>query len=129
MLKMAAPGISDSVTSLFNVCLESGQMPDEWKLAKVTQVSSPDSTDKFRPISVLPVIAKVFEKLVHHQVSVYLQEHSLLNESQSGFRSHHSTQDVLVSTVDDWQQDIDRNKLVGSIMIDLSKAFDVHVVY
>jgi len=60
MLKMAAPGISDSVTSLFNVCLESGQMPDEWKLAKVTpvpKVSSPDSTDKYRPISVLPVIA------------------------------------------------------------------------
>ena len=102
MLKMAAPGISESITWLFNICLESGQMPDEWKYARVTpvsQVSSPDSADKFQPISVLPVLAKL---LVHHQVSEYLQKHSLLEESQSGFRSHHSTQGALVSTVDDW---------------------------
>ena len=128
VLKMAAPGISHSLTSLFNFCLESGQLPDEWKHAKVTpvpKVSMPDTADKFRPISVLPVVAKMFERIVHHHVSAYLQEHSLLHESQSGFRPHHSTQDVLVSTVEDWRQEVDRDKLVGTIMVDLSKAFDI----
>ncbi len=128
LLKMSGPGVSSSLTSLFNFCIESGQMPDEWKHAKVTpvpKVSNPEGAENYRPISVLPVVVKVFEKIVHHQVSVYLQEHSLLHEAQSGFRQCHTTQDVLLSTVDDWRKEIDNDQLVGSVMIDLSKAFDV----
>ncbi len=43
---------------------------------------------------------------------------------QSGFRPRHTTQDVLVSMVDGWRKELDKNKLVGTIMLDLSKAFD-----
>ena len=56
---------------------------------------------------------------------MYLEKYSILNVAQSGFRPQHTTQDVLVSTIDDWRQALDEDKLVGSIMVDLSKAFDM----
>ena len=72
----------------------------------------------------LPVVVKVFEKLVHQQVYRYLQENNILHPMQFGFRPGHTTQDVLVSMVDEWRKALDEDKLVGSNMLDLSKAFD-----
>ena len=54
----------------------------------------------------------------------YFEEHSVLSDTQFGFRVNHTTQDALVSTVEDWRYALDKDLLVGSIMIDLSKAFD-----
>ena len=48
-------------------------------------------------------MAKVFESLVHTQVYGYLRQHGILHEAQSGFRPKHSTQDVVLKTVDDWK--------------------------
>ena len=73
---------------------------------------------------VLPVVVKVFERLVHCQLYNYLQENKLLNPLQFEFRAGHTTQDVLVSMIDDWRKALDEDKLVGIIMLDLSKAFD-----
>ena len=53
-----------------------------------------DAVTNFRPISVLPVVTKVFERLIHHQLYDYLQEHSILNSAQFVFRPGLSTQDV-----------------------------------
>ena len=127
LLKLTAPSISNSLTLLFNHSLQTGSFPDEWKHANVTPV--PKSGDKhlvqnYRPISVIPVIAKVFQTLVHKQLYNYLNTNSLLNPVQSGFRPMHCTQDVLLKTVDDWRASLDLGKLVGAVMIDLSKAFD-----
>ena len=72
----------------------------------------------------LSVVAKVLEWIVHCQLHTYLQKHSVLVEAQLGYRPQHITQDVLVSTVDDWRKALDDDKLVGSIMVDLSKDFD-----
>ena len=79
----------------------------------------------YRPISVLPTIAKVFEKLVCLQLYAYLQEHNILHraQSQSGFRPGHCTQDVVVASVDDWRRGLDNNYLVGVVLVDLSRAF------
>jgi len=61
-------------------------------------------------VSVLPVVVKVFERLVHQQLYTYLQENSFLHSTQFGFRPGYSTQDALVSLVDEW-----REALVGSV--------------
>ena len=55
---------------------------------------------------------------------VRVQENKLLNPLQFGFRAGHTIQDVLVSMIDDWRKALDEDKLVGMIMLDLSKAFD-----
>ena len=107
LLRMAAPAISQSLASLFNFSLESGQVAGEWKFARVTPVpkgKNSEGVDNFRPVSVLPVVAKVLERIVHHQLYAYLQKHSILSEAQSDFRLRHTTQDVLVDTIDDWRQ-------------------------
>ena len=127
LLRMVAPAIARSLVSLFNFSLESGQVASEWKMARVAPVpkgSNSERVDNFRPVSVLSVVAKILERIVHRQLYTYLQEHSILHEAQSGFRPQHTTQDVLVSTIDDWRKALDEDKLVGSITLDLSKAFD-----
>ena len=78
LLCMVAPAISDSITSLFNICLSHGEFPSEWKQANVTPV--PKSGDmrlvnNFRPLSVVPVLAKVFETVIHRQLYEYLESH------------------------------------------------------
>ena len=127
LLKMVAPAISQSLTCLFNASLTSGETPKEWKSAHVTPVpkgGDSDAVTNFRPISVLPVVTKVFERLIHHQLYNYLQKHNILNSAQFGFRPGLSTQDVLVSLVEEWREALDRDTLVGALLLDMSKAFD-----
>ena len=59
--------------------------------------------NNFRPVSVIPVLAKVFETVVHRQLYEYFESHGLLNPAQSGFRPFHNTQDVILKTIDDWK--------------------------
>ena len=80
--------------------------------------------NNYRPVSVIPVIVKCFESLIHDQLYTYMEANKLPDPAQSGFRPHHSTQDVLVKTVDDWKTALDVGKMVGTVLIDLSKAFD-----
>ena len=76
------------------------------------------------PISVIPTVAKIFEKTIYNQLYQYLNENGLLNSGQSGFRSLHSTLTALLETNDNWCVNIDRGLLNGVIFIDLKKAFD-----
>lgn len=104
-LRLAAPGISSSLAHLFNLCLRGSVVPRAWKMAHVTPVHKGGANidiSNFRPISVLPVIVKVLEKIVHEQLYNYLQANSILNQCQFGFRPNHITPDVLVSMTDEW---------------------------
>ena len=70
------------------------------------------------------VVVKVFERLVHQQLFSYLLEKNILHSVQSGFRPGHTTRDLLVRLVESWRNALDEDLLVGSVMVDLSKAFD-----
>ena len=127
ILKLAAPMIAGSLTTLFNVCLTEGVFPDDWKLANVYPVFKPGDSQlltNYRPISVLSILAKVFESLVHRQIYSYFSTNNLLSSAQSGFRSGHSTQDLLIKVPEDWKIALDCDKIVGITFIDLRKAFD-----
>ena len=127
LLKTTAPAVAKSLTHLFNCSLRTGKIPQEWKAANVTPVPKKgrkEDVNSYRPVSVLPVIAKVFEAVVHRQLYQYLEENQLLDSAQSGFRPMHSSLDALLKTTDDWRRALDRNKIVGAVFIDLSKAFD-----
>ena len=69
-------------------------------------------------------MAKILERIVFDQLCDYLQEHSLLTPHQSGFRPGHSTQDVLIKTMDDWHKELDSDHIVLALFVDLSKAFN-----
>ena len=78
----------------------------------------------YRPISVIPTVAKIFEKIVYDQLYNVLNENNLLTSCQSGFRSLHSTITALIETTNNWSVNIDDGLLNGVVFIDLQKAFD-----
>ena len=80
--------------------------------------------NKYRPISVISAIAKVFERLVYNQLSSYLSENNILLKYQSGFRSFHSTVTALLEATDNWAFNIDRGYVHAVVFLDLKKAFD-----
>ena len=80
--------------------------------------------NNYRPISVIPVVSKVFEKIVYNQLYHYLDSNKLLLGCQSGFRSLHSTLTALLEATDAWSVNIDNGLLNGVVFIDLTKAFD-----
>jgi len=99
-LKPVANLIEGSLTDVINSCIVTSTFPDAWKVARITPVpktSGPTfSVSDMRPISILLVLSKVFERLVHHQVIDYIDSHFLLKENISGFRKGHSTTTVLL---------------------------------
>jgi len=94
-LKIASCIVSEWLYKFFNKCMTTGEFPDAWKIAHITpipKVHSPSSSSENRPISVLPVLSKLFEKVLHHRVCSYLTEHNLIDKRQYGFRENHSIQ-------------------------------------
>ena len=127
LLKIAADVVAPSLTGIFNQSLVTGIFPSDWKMAKVSPIfknGSKSDLNNYRPISVIPTVAKIFEKIIYDQLYQYLNENGLLNSGQSGFRSLHSTLTALLETNDSWCVNIDRGLLNGVIFIDLKKAFD-----
>ena len=80
--------------------------------------------NNYRPISVIPVVSKVFEKNVYDQLYQYLNYNKLLSSCQSGFRSLHNTLTALLEATNSWSVNIDNGFLNGVVFIDLKKAFD-----
>ena len=126
-LQILLPYISTSLTRLINLSLKTGSIPFLWKVANVTPVhkkGDKQNPDNYRPISVIPALGKILEKVVYSRLMHYLDEHNILNPFQSGFRPNHSTEDVLLKTVEDWRLSVDRGNAVAAVFIDFSKAFD-----
>ena len=78
----------------------------------------------YRPISIILVVARVFEQIIYDQLYHYLNENNLLSRHQSGFRSLHSTVTALIEAPDRWSLNIDRGFINAVIFLDLKKAFD-----
>ena len=99
--------------------------PDSLKFADITPVHKKDETtnkENYRPVSVLPLISKIFERIIYDQLSEYLEKY--LNSILCGFRKTHTTQHALFKLLQVWQEEIDKSGFVGTILMDLSKAYD-----
>ena len=99
--------------------------PDSLKIANITPAHKKDEpTDKenYRPVSVLPLLSKVFERLLYDQLSEYLEKY--LNTLLCGLREAHSTQYAFVKSLQAWEEELDKSGFVGTILMDLPKAYD-----
>ena len=127
LIKLALPYIIESLTFIYNKCIENNVFPPSLKTAKVIPLpKSKDVSDinNFRPISLLPILSKPLEKHVHKHLIKYLEDNKLLYKLQSGFRQHHSCQTALTRMCDTWLSAINQNKIVGAVYLDFRKAFD-----
>ena len=121
--QVLAPCLSD----IFSCSISTNTFPDDLKIGKVSPAHKSgdrDDLNNYRPISVLPTIARVFERLLYNQMYTYLTEHRLLGQQQFGFRSIHSTALALGKSTNQWLMNINDGKLNSVVFLDIKKAFD-----
>ena len=119
--------IAEPLCAIFNRSIETGIFPDEWKCAKVLPLykhGEHRDMNNYRPISIIPVVAKVFERIIYEQVCAFLTNNGILSNYQSGFRCLHSTVTALLEATNDWAYNIDRGNVNSVVFLDLKKAFD-----
>ena len=112
---------------MINLSFKTGVVPTDWKEAKVVPVlkSGPRSqVDNYRPISILPTLSKILEKLFHKQLMNHLERNGLLFNYQFGFRAKRSTEQAVIYFLDHIRREADKGRLTGALFIDLSKTFD-----
>ena len=105
IIKMVTPAIADSLTYIFNQAIALSSFPDEWKMARVIPLYKGGQRNipgNYRPISVLPTISKVMERILYNQLDNYLTEFELLSSTQFGFRNSHSTATALLDCTNEW---------------------------
>ena len=110
---------------LFNETVETGDYPENLKLADITPVfkkKDPLNKMNYRPVSVLPSVSKLFEKLMQNQLVKYIENH--LSPHLCGYRKGFSSQQALISLIENWKKSLDKKGYGGAVLIDLSKAFD-----
>ena len=125
LLKMAANIVTPSLTSIFSKSILTGIYPNDWKTAKVTPLFKKDiksDPNNYRPISVTPIILKVFERIVYNQLFHYLDDNKLLLGCQSGFRSLHSTLTALLEATNAWSLNINNGLLNYHLLVPLAAA-------
>ena len=127
LLKFCVTTLALPLTAIINQSLRNGIFPSKLKLAKVIPIfKKEDEQDlnNYRPISLLPTISKVFERVAHSQLFIYFTQNNIFYNHQYGFREGHSTETAALEFVDRIFCDLDQNNIPIAIFLDLSKAFD-----
>ncbi len=129
LLQAISPALLPALTHIINTSLLTGIFPTAFKQARVTPLLkkptlNPSLTDSYRPVSLLPFIAKTLERVVFNQLSSFLSKHNLLDANQSGLRRGPSTKTALLSVTEALQIAKADSKSSVLILLDLSAAFD-----
>ena len=127
IMKLCNDFVSSCLVKIVNLSFLTGIFPDLCKIAKVVPIfkkEDPLKCSNYRPISILPIFSKIFEKIIYTRMYAFLEENNLLQDKQFGFRSKHSTTHALISLTESIKNDLDNKEIVSGIFIDLEKAFD-----
>ena len=124
-IKLAANEICIPITNLVNECIAQGKYPDMFKRNEIIPVfKSKDSFDKanYRPVSCTTALSKIIEKQLVTQIDAHFQKY--FSNKLSAYRKGMGCEHVIINVIEDWKLALDKNKIVGSLLMDLSKAFD-----
>lgn len=120
--------LAPTLVHIYNLCLSTGVFPKQMQIAKVAAIHKSGSVSDFsnyRPISILPVLSKALEKIIHCRLSNFLSKHSVLSDCQFGFRKQRSTEMALTKQKEIIIDAFEEKLLAVGIYVDLSKAFDL----
>ena len=127
IVKLLKNEISKPLTVIINQMLKTGIFPDSFKTSKIVPLFKKGDhglLTNYRPISLLPTISKVFERVIYDQMYLYFNNNNLLADEQFGFRKNHSTEYAAIKLVDHISNEMESGKTPVTLFIDLSKAFD-----
>ena len=123
-LKDCLDVVSLPLTHIFNTELvTNGHFPDELKLADISPLHKKLEkifVDHYRPVSLLPVVSKLFERLMHSQIEEFVSDK--LSKYLCGYRKGYNTQYALLLMVEKWKKIVDLGGFAGTVLMDLSKA-------
>ena len=125
IMKMAKPVIVKPITKLINKSIRSAKFPDNLKEAHVVPLHKKNSqleAGNYRPVSILPVVSKIFERAIYQQLINYFD--NIFNPYLSAFRPGYDCNTALLKVIEDWKKAVDNNLYVAAVLMDLSKAFD-----
>ena len=120
IFKLSVNSYISSLTESFNYCIDNNIFPDRLKIADIRpcfKKGTDTEKSNYRPISILPLVSKVFEKVLYDQLNTFLEPK--LNKILCGFRKGHSTQHALLRLVNKWQSCLDKKETVGTVLMDL----------
>ena len=107
------------ITFIINGCIEKGIFPNDLKLADVSPIFKQED---HRPVSILPHMSKVFERILYKQIDTFMT--TKFSPYLCGFRKNHNAQYSLLKMIETWKKHLDKGEKIGVILMDLSRAFD-----
>ena len=128
LIKMTTAYVAEPLSKLLNKSVQEGQYPTQWKTATVKPVfkgkGSPSEPESHRPISLLPCLSKIFEKLMFARIYTHLNDHSLLTPRQSGYRPGNNTELQLTYLTDRLYRSLDSKNDYTIVYLDISRYFE-----
>ena len=125
LLKENADIFTSYLCDFFIQSIENFEFPSILKNANITPVFKKGykgSKENYHPVIILPVISKIFEKLLCKQITIFMDP--LLSKYQCRFRKGYSAHHCLLAMLEKWKNAVDKGKIFGAFLTDLSKAFD-----
>lgn len=127
LLKSLSNAIVEPLTIVINECLQTGTFPDLLKIARVIPLHKKGchkDIQNYRPVSLLPIFSKVFEKILEIKITKFLNHHNIINYKQFGFQKGKSTGDAMTEMFKGILKSLDETQHTFGLFCDLSKAFD-----
>ncbi len=127
VIKQARNALAKPLAMVFNKSISSGVFPDRLKTGRVVPThkrNSKNETCNYRPISILSIVSKIFEKLIFSRMMCFINKHGLLSQSQYGFRAKCSTEMAILDVLSENIDAIEKRHLSVNVFLDSSKAFD-----
>ncbi|XP_071963871.1 uncharacterized protein [Antedon mediterranea] len=130
-LKSCKAQLANVLCTFFNLTVQKGILPKQWKDANVVPIfkrnrKPKDEMKSYRPVSLTPIICKIIEKFLCYRLREYLEYNNILSENQFGFRQMYSTELLLSKVFHSWAQSLELKgcKNIDIIFLDFSSAFD-----
>ena len=122
-LNTYAAQLAPILQNIFQLSVDSSQVPEAWKNATVTAIYKKGSRAEaanYRPISLTYVASELLEHIIHSHVMKHLEKHNILNDSQHGFRAKRSTETQLIQTIHDISKSLDKKEIVDMAILDFT---------
>ena len=127
ILKTFSSELAPIITKIFHLSYKKGIFPKCWKASNIHPIPKKgDHSDpsNYRPIAIIPVIAKVFERYVNHNIKEFIEASKIVDDKQYGFRSNRSTGDLLAYVTHKWNNAMENHGESFAVALDIAKAFD-----
>ena len=116
------------LTYIFNAILQTGYFPESWKVSQIIMIPKPGKdvtkVNSYRPISLLPILSKLFEKMLLEKLKPVLHEKKIIPDHQFGFRQEHGTVEQVHRVVSEIRSSLERKQYCSAAFLDIAQAFD-----